>query len=52
MKQLWLSVLLKDTSTSTGQAGIQTLYNILTTPEPESNALDRSAMTLHNDIMS
>ena len=43
-KQLWLSVLLKDTSAATGQAGIRT--NILTTPELESNALDRSATTL------
>ena len=41
MKQLWLSVLLKDTSAATSQAGIRT--NILTTPELESNALDRSA---------
>ena len=32
----------------TGQAGIQT--HILTTPELESNALDRSAMTLHDMI--
>ena len=40
-KQLWLSVLLKDTSAATGQAGIRT--HILTTPELESNALDRSA---------
>ena len=38
MKQLWLSVLLKDTSAKTGQAGIQT--HILATPELESNALD------------
>ena len=43
-KQLWLSVLLKDTSATTGQAGIRT--HILATPELESNALDRSAMTL------
>ena len=43
MKQLWLSVLLKDTSAATNQAGIQT--HILTTPELESNALDRLAMT-------
>ena len=42
-KQLWLSVLLKDTSAATGQAGIRT--HILTTPELESNALDRSATT-------
>ena len=41
-KQLRLSVLLKDTSAA---AGIQT--HILTTPELESNALDRSATTLH-----
>ena len=43
-KQLWLSVLLKDTIAATGQAGIRT--HILTTPELESNALDRSATTL------
>ena len=49
MKQLWLSVLLKDTSITTGQAGIRT--HILTTPEFESNALDRSAMTLHKRIL-
>ena len=42
-KQLWLSVLLKDTSAATGQAGIRT--HILATPELESNALDRSATT-------
>ena len=48
MKQLWLSVLLKDTSVVTGQAGIRT--HILTTPELESNALDRSATTLHADV--
>ena len=42
-KQLWLSVLLKDTSAATGQAGIWT--HILTTPELEANALDRSATT-------
>ena len=41
-KQLWLSVLLKDTSAATGQAGIRT--HILATPELESNALDRSAI--------
>ena len=35
------SVLLKDTSAATGQAGIRT--HILTTPELESNALDRAA---------
>ena len=45
-KQLWLSVLLKDTSAATGQAGIRT--HILTTPELESSALDHSATTLHN----
>ena len=39
-QQLWLSVLLKDTSAVTSQAGIRT--HILTTPELESNALDRS----------
>ena len=44
-KQLWLSVLLKDTSAATGQAGIQ--HQNLTTPELESNALDHSATTLH-----
>ena len=44
-KQLWFSVLLKDTSAATGQAGIRT--HILTTPELEPNALDRSATTLH-----
>ena len=43
-KQLCLSVLLKDTSAATGQAGIRT--HILTTSELESNALDRSATTL------
>ena len=42
--RLWLSVLLKDTSAATGQAGIRT--HILTSPELESNALDRSATTL------
>ena len=40
-KQLWLSVLLKDTIAATGQAGIRT--HIPTTPELESNARDRSA---------
>ena len=49
MKRLWLSVLLKDTSAATGQAGIRT--HILTTPELESSALDRSATTLHTDLM-
>ena len=44
-KQLWLSVLLKDTSAPTGQAGIRT--HILTTPELESNVLDRSATSLN-----
>ena len=43
-KQLWLSVLLKDTSAATGQAGIRT--HILTASELESNALYRSATTL------
>ena len=38
-------VLLKDTSAATGQAGIRT--HILTTPELEYDALDRSATTLH-----
>ena len=46
-KQLWLSVLLKDTSAATGQAGIRT--HILTTLELESNALDSSAMFLKTD---
>ena len=45
-KQLWLSVLLKDTSVTTSQARIWT--HILTTSELESNALDRSATTLHS----
>ena len=36
-KQLWLSILLNDTSAATGQAGIRT--HIMTTPELESNAL-------------
>ena len=40
-KQLWLSVLLKDTSAATGQAGIRA--HILATPEL---ALDRLATTL------
>ena len=44
-KQLWLSVLLKDTSAATGQARIRT--HILATPELESNALDRSATTYY-----
>ena len=48
MKQLWLSVLLKDTSAASDQAGIQT--HILTTPELESNALDRSATTLRYGV--
>ena len=43
-KQLWLSVMLKDTGAATGQAGIR--IHILTTPELESNTLDRSALTL------
>ena len=43
-KQLWLSVLRKDTSVVTGQAGIRT--HILPTPELESNSLDRSATSL------
>ena len=38
MKQLWLSVLLKDTSAATVQAGIRT--HILTTPELESNVTE------------
>ena len=43
-KQLWLlSVWFKDTSAATGQAGIRT--HVLTTPELESNARDRSATT-------
>ena len=44
-KQLWLSVLLKDTSAATGQAGIRT--DILTTAELESNALDRCNDVIH-----
>ena len=40
-KQLWLSVLLNDTSAVTSHTGIRT--HILTTPELESNARDRSA---------
>ena len=44
-KQWWLSVLLKDTSAATGQAGIRT--HILTTPELECNAWDLSATTFH-----
>ena len=43
-KQLWLSVLLKDTNAATGQAGIRT--HILITPEIESTTLDCSATTL------
>ena len=49
-KQLWLSVLLKDTSAATGQAGIRT--HILTTPELESNARDRSATSLHSILVT
>ena len=45
-KQLWLSVLLKDTSAAIGQAAIRT--HILATPELESNALDRSARLFQN----
>ena len=45
MKQLWSSVLLKDTSAVTSHAGIRT--HILTTPELESDALNGSAMTIH-----
>ena len=45
MKQLWLSVLLKDTSAVNSQAGIRT--HILSTPEIESNKLHGSATTLH-----
>ena len=41
MKQLWLSVLLKDTSVTTG---IRT-HILLLTPELESGKLDRSATT-------
>ena len=47
-KQLRFSVLLKDTSATTGQARIRT--HILTTPELESNALDRTATTLHMQL--
>ena len=43
-KQLWLSVLLKDTSV---MAGIRT-HILLLTPELESGKLDRSATTLQN----
>ena len=43
-KQLWLSVLLKDTSVTTG---IRT-HILLLTPELESGKLDRSATTPHN----
>ena len=49
-KQLWLNVLLKDTSAATCQAGIRS--HILATPELESNALDRSATTLHKQTSS
>ena len=49
-KQLWLSVLLKVQAPATGRAGIRT--HILATPELESNALDRSATTLHNRQIS
>ena len=45
-KQLWLSVLLKDTSAATSHAEI--LIHILTTWEPEDDVLDHSATTLHN----
>ena len=48
-KQLWSSVLPKDTSAATGQAGIRT--HILTTPELESSAPDRSATTLLNCVL-
>ena len=48
-KQLWLSVLLKDTSSATGQAGIRT--HILTTPELESNAPDRSTTTFVRKVV-
>ena len=43
-KQLWLSVLLKDTSVT---AEIRT-HILLLTPELESGKLDRSATTLHS----
>ena len=46
-KQLWLSVLLKDTSVT---AGIRT-HILLLTPELESGKLDRSATTLHSIVM-
>ena len=45
MEQLRLSVLLKDTSAATGQAGI--LTHILKTLQLESDALDRSATALY-----
>ena len=43
-----LLLLLKDTSAATGQAGIGT--HILTTPELESDTLERSTMTLHTSV--
>ena len=46
-KQLWLSVLLKDTSVTTG---IRT-HILLLTPELESGMLDRSATTPHSDSL-
>ena len=44
-KQLWLSVLLKDTSAVTGQAVIRTHILESNALDLESNALDRSATT-------
>ena len=45
-KQLWLTVLLNDTSAVTSLAAIRT--HILTTPELKSDALDRQATVLHS----
>ena len=46
-KQLWLSVLLKDTSIMASQAGTRTHTPMTLPPELESSSLDRSATTLH-----
>ena len=45
-KAIMVKCLAQGQSAATGQAGIRT--HILTTPELESNALDRSATTLHH----
>ena len=45
-KQLWLSVLLKDTSVTTGTR----THTLLLTPELESGKLDRSATTPHTVV--